>query len=161
MHGLAEKIEPLTALNKSAAATQAALTLDEEQSRSAAIAHCNEIFATFSAEERVAWSLENLPGQYVLSSSFGAQAAVSLHMVASQQPDIPVIFVDTGYLFPETYQFVDELTEKLNLNLQVHNNAGPQGPAAARNQWIDAAHGDVVLITGDQLHVDILCKGAQ
>ena len=67
MHGLAEKIEPLTALNKSAAATQAALTLDEEQSRSAAIAHCNELFATFSAEERVAWSLEHLPGQYVLS----------------------------------------------------------------------------------------------
>lgn len=35
-------------------------------------------------------------------------------------PDIPVILTDTGYLFPETYQFIDELTDKLKLNLQVY-----------------------------------------
>lgn len=34
-----------------------------------------------TAEERVAWELEDLPGEYVLSSSFGIQAAVSLHLV--------------------------------------------------------------------------------
>lgn len=48
--------------------------------------------------------LENLPGDYVLSSSFGIQAAVSLHLVNQIRPDIPVILTDTGYLFPETYQ---------------------------------------------------------
>ncbi|MEA7543777.1 aminotransferase class III-fold pyridoxal phosphate-dependent enzyme, partial [Salmonella enterica subsp. enterica serovar Montevideo] len=36
---------------------------------------------TLTAEERVVWALENLPGEYVLSSSFGIQAAVSLHLV--------------------------------------------------------------------------------
>lgn len=97
-------------------------TLDEEQSRIAALAHCNERFAGLGAEDRVAWSLQNLPGKAVLSSSFGAQAAVSLHMVTQQRPDIPVIFVDTGYLFPETYRFVDELTERLKLNLQVYRS---------------------------------------
>jgi 3'-phosphoadenosine 5'-phosphosulfate sulfotransferase (PAPS reductase)/FAD synthetase len=54
------------------------------------------------------------------SSSFGIQAAVSLHLVNQIRPDIPVILTDTGYLFPETYQFIDELTDKLKLNLKVY-----------------------------------------
>ena len=41
-------------------------------------------------------------------------------MVTRQQPDVPVILIDTGYLFPETYRFVDELTERLSLNLKVY-----------------------------------------
>jgi phosphoadenosine phosphosulfate reductase len=143
MHGLAEKdVAPDTA-PRSAGLSIAARggsdtsdhTLDEEQSRSAAIKHCNELFSTLSAEERVAWSLEHLPNQQVLSSSFGAQAAVSLHMVASQRPDIPVLFVDTGYLFPETYQFVDELTERLQLNLKVYHSR--MSPA-----WQEARYGE-------------------
>ncbi len=56
----------------------------------------------------------------MLSSSFGIQAAVSLHLVNQIRPDIPVILTDTGYLFPETYQFIDELTDKLRLNLKVY-----------------------------------------
>ena len=72
-----------------------------------------------TAEERVAWALANLPGPHVLSSSFGAQAAVMLHLVVSQAPQTPVVVVDTGYLFPETYQFIDTLQQRLNLNLQV------------------------------------------
>jgi phosphoadenosine phosphosulfate reductase len=143
MHGLAEKdVAPDTA-PRSAGLSIAARggsdtfdhTLDEEQSRNAAIKHCNELFSTLSAEERVAWSLEHLPSQQVLSSSFGAQAAVSLHMVASQRPDIPVLFVDTGYLFSETYQFVDELTERLQLNLKVYHSR--MSPA-----WQEARYGE-------------------
>ncbi len=74
------------------------------------------------AEDRIAWALDNLPGHHILSSSFGAQSAVMLHMVTRQKPDIPVVLVDTGYLFPETYAFVDELTEKLDLNLKVYRS---------------------------------------
>lgn len=84
-----------------------------------ALAEVNNQLVKLSAQERVSWALENLPGDFVLSSSFGIQAAVSLHLVTRQQPDIPVILTDTGYLFPETYQFIDTLTEKLDLNLQV------------------------------------------
>lgn len=75
-----------------------------------------------SAEERVAYALEHLPGNAALASSFGAQSAVSLHLLTQAKPDIPVILVDTGYLFPETYQFVDKLTARLNLNLQVYQS---------------------------------------
>ncbi|WP_416411825.1 phosphoadenylyl-sulfate reductase [Pantoea sp. App145] len=84
-----------------------------------ALAETNARLEKQSAEERLNWALEQLPGAFVLSSSFGIQAAVLLHMVTRLKPEIPVILTDTGYLFPETYRFIDELTEQLNLNLQV------------------------------------------
>jgi phosphoadenosine phosphosulfate reductase len=87
-----------------------------------------------TAEERVAWSLKNLPGKHALSSSFGAQAAVSLHMVTRQAPGLPVILVDTGYFFPETYRFIDELAVRLELNLKIYQ---PQMSPA----WLEARYG--------------------
>lgn len=85
-----------------------------------ALAELNVVLARLTAEQRVAWALEHVRGEHVLSSSFGAQAAVSLHLATQLKPDIPVVLIDTGYLFPETYRFVDELTERLALNLKVY-----------------------------------------
>src|SRR5215472_2977907 len=87
-----------------------------------------------SAEERVAWALDHLRPRIVLSSSFGAQSAVLLHMVTRQWREIPVVLVDTGYLFPETYRFIDDLTTRLALNLKVYRAA--HGPA-----WQEARYG--------------------
>ncbi|MBL8197459.1 MAG: phosphoadenosine phosphosulfate reductase family protein, partial [Chromatiales bacterium] len=98
------------------------MLFNEQETRAQAVAHCNQNFESLSAEERVAWALEHLPGEHVLTSSFGIQAAVLLHLVTRQRPDIPVVFIDTGYLFPETYTFVDQLTERLKLNLQVYRS---------------------------------------
>lgn len=75
-----------------------------------------------TALARVEFAANNLPGKYSVSSSFGAQSAVSLHLVTQVMPQIPVILVDTGYLFPETYQFVDQLIDSLNLNLHVYQS---------------------------------------
>ena len=72
------------------------------------------------AAERVQWALERFGSKVILSSSFGAQSAVSLHLVTQLWPQIPVVLVDTGYLFPETYAFADQLTERLKLNLKVY-----------------------------------------
>lgn len=101
-----------------------------------ALAGINAMLAKRSAAQRVAWALEHLPGEHVLSSSFGAQAAVSLHLVSRQRPDIPVILIDTGYLFPETYHFVDQLTARLGLNLKVYQS--PLSPAR-----MEARHGQL------------------
>jgi phosphoadenosine phosphosulfate reductase len=75
-----------------------------------------------TAQERVAWAFENLPDTHIVSSSFGAQSAVMLHMLTQVQPDIPVVLTDTGYLFPETYKFIDDLVQKLSLNLHVYRS---------------------------------------
>ena len=93
-----------------------------------------DMHANMEAEARVEWALDNLPGEHIVSSSFGAQSAVMLHMLAMRRPQIPVVMIDTGYLFPETYRFVDELTDRLDLNLQVFRS--PISPA-----WQEARHG--------------------
>lgn len=108
---------------------------DEEASRSHALEHCNRRFAAWRAEQRIEWSLEHLPGAHVLTSSFGAQAAVSLHLVTKIQPSIPVVLVDTGYLFPETYQFIDDLTAQLGINLKVYR-------AERSAAWQEARYGE-------------------
>ena len=95
---------------------------DERPGCRTGFARCEREYSRMSAEERVQWSLDQLPGNHVLSSSFGAQAAVSLHLLSRAAPGIPVILVDTGYLFPETYRYVDKLTERLNLNLKVYRS---------------------------------------
>ena len=79
----------------------------------------NRALAPMSPQERVVRALELLPGEHVLTSSFGAQSAVMLHLVTSVCPGIPVVLLDTGYLFPETYDFIDHLTNRLKLNLKV------------------------------------------
>jgi len=94
----------------------------------------NAQLETMDAAGRVQWALQHLPGTHVLSSSFGAQSAVALHLLTRQRADIPVILVDTGYLFPETYRFVDELTDRLGLNLKVYR------PLVSR-AWMEARHG--------------------
>jgi|SRR5882724_7229339 len=88
-----------------------------------ALKDLNTWLHALDAQERVAWALETLPGEHALSSSFGAQSATVLHLVTRKHADIPVILIDTGYLFPETYRFVDELSARLNLNLKVYRPA--------------------------------------
>jgi phosphoadenosine phosphosulfate reductase len=86
----------------------------------------NRAFARLDAAGRISQALEILPDAHVHASSFGAQAAVMLHLVTRIVPDIPVVLIDTGYLFPETYQFVDQLTDRLRLNLKVfRSDASP------------------------------------
>ncbi|AWK40652.1 phosphoadenylyl-sulfate reductase [Photorhabdus laumondii subsp. laumondii] len=104
----------------------------EQQEQS--LAEINLRLEMMDAHQRVNWALENLPGEFVLSSSFGIQAAVCLHLVTQEYPDIPVILTDTGYLFPETYQFIDKLTTQLKLNLQVFS--AEHSPA-----WQEARYG--------------------
>ena len=82
----------------------------------------NERLKKASASERLAWASAQFGGGLVLSSSFGAQAAVMLHLATQMRPDIPVIFVDTGYLFQETYEFAERLAKRLEVNLRVYRS---------------------------------------
>jgi len=118
-------------MTNNTAIKQQPLTLDISKE---ALADINETLEKMTAQERVAWALDNLPDTHIVSSSFGAQSAVMLHMLTQAQPDIPVVLTDTGYLFPETYKFIDELVEKLNLNLHVYS-------AEMSSAWQEARFG--------------------
>lgn len=45
---------------------------------------------------------------------------MTLHLVAQNLPQIPIILIDTGYLFAETYRYTRQLTELLNLNVNCY-----------------------------------------
>lgn len=94
----------------------------------------SKVLETMSIVERVEWSMQHLPGQHIVSSSFGAQSAVMLHLLNQVAPGIPVVLTDTGYLFPETYQFIDLLNDKLKLNLKVYR-------APISSAWQEAKFG--------------------
>lgn len=75
----------------------------------------------------IEWAALTFGDGLVMSTSFGIQSAVMLHLVTQVVPNIPVIWVDTGYLVPATYRFAEALTEQLNLNLKVYQS--PISPA--------------------------------
>jgi phosphoadenosine phosphosulfate reductase len=81
----------------------------------------NEVAKTWGPGRIVEWAAKQW-GQsgLVMSSSFGAESAVLLHMAGRALPGIKVIFVDTGYLFPETWEFMESLRRRLDLNVWVY-----------------------------------------
>jgi len=62
---------------------------------------------------------DGLAGDLAVVSSFGAESAVLLDLVASVDPSVPVLFLDTGKHFAETLAYRDLLVERLGLNLVV------------------------------------------
>ncbi|ASC73564.1 Phosphoadenosine phosphosulfate reductase [Halomicronema hongdechloris C2206] len=82
----------------------------------------NRTYADANASSLVAWGAKTFGSGLVMSTSFGIQSAVMLHLVTQIVPDIPVIWVDTGYLPAETYRFAEDLTQRLHLNLHVYQS---------------------------------------
>ncbi len=72
-------------------------------------------------EKRISWAYEQFEEHFSITTSFGIQSAVLLNMVhqINSKAKIKVIWVDTGYLPSETYQYAEELTDKLNLDVEV------------------------------------------
>ncbi len=80
-------------------------------------------FGTLDASQLIQWASLVAGNRLVMSTSFGIQSAALLHLVTRVLPEIPVMWVDTGYLPAETYRFAEELTRRLNLNLKVYQSA--------------------------------------
>jgi len=76
-----------------------------------------------NAGERIAYLYDTFGDRVVASTSFGLQAAVMLHLIAKHAPKIPVVFVDTGYLFAETYQYIESLKKQLDVDLRTYHPA--------------------------------------
>jgi len=98
------------------------------------LASVNAELANADALEVIGWASDTFGDGLVMTSSFGAQSVLLLHLVTRVTPETPVIFIDTGYLFPETYRFAEQLTDRLGLNLKVYR---PRYSAA----WLEASFG--------------------
>jgi phosphoadenosine phosphosulfate reductase len=70
-------------------------------------------------EERLAWAAQTFGKRLLLTSSFGAGSGVLLHMWSKIAPQLPVVFLDTGFLFEETLRYEDELASRFGLTVRV------------------------------------------
>ncbi|MGH8874234.1 MAG: phosphoadenylyl-sulfate reductase [Acidimicrobiia bacterium] len=89
-----------------------------------------------STDELIIWALHR-PGRAAISCGFQASGLALLHMVRRYEPDIPVLFVDTGYHFPETLAFRDRLVREWELNLV---DARPQLDVAEQEAHFGLLH---------------------
>ena len=72
-----------------------------------------------TAEDIVKWAL-SIKGKAIVTTNFGPQEAVLLHMVSQFAPQTEILWIDSGYNKLETYKFADTVTKKLDLNLTVY-----------------------------------------
>lgn len=77
-------------------------------------------FSGLSAEHLLQWAVAEFAETLAVSTSFGIQSAVTLKLATMVNPDLQVIWIDTGYLPAETYAYATTLTKQLNLNLKVY-----------------------------------------
>jgi phosphoadenosine phosphosulfate reductase len=77
-------------------------------------------------------ALREFPGKAALVSSFGSESAVLLHLLAGIDPNVPVLFLNTGKLFGETLRYRDRLQDLLGMG-DVRSLAPNQPERAARD----------------------------
>jgi phosphoadenosine phosphosulfate reductase len=82
----------------------------------------NPAFEKQSAQQIIDWSNRQFGDELVMTSSFGDQAVVLIHLATQIKPDIKIIFVDTGYLFPETHLFMEQVRQRFNLNVWTYRS---------------------------------------
>ncbi len=78
----------------------------------------NNEFSGKSTEEILTWANEEFGEDLVVTSSFQTQSVPLLHLVSQYAPDARIIFLNTGFHFPETIQFKDGLANLFSLNIQ-------------------------------------------
>ena len=74
-------------------------------------------FETLQPDQLVRALLEQVPGRACLTCSFQAEDMIVLDLLRALQPDIPVLFLDTGYHFRETYAYRDRMQQHWRLNV--------------------------------------------
>jgi phosphoadenosine phosphosulfate reductase len=82
----------------------------------------NRHLESLSTPERLEWAWETFEGEIVATSSFQTQSVPLLHLVGRTVPELPVVFLDTGFHFPETLSFRDRLEEMFGLNVRSETN---------------------------------------
>lgn len=76
-------------------------------------------------EERLAFAVEGYGDRLLFTSSFGAGSGVLLHLWSRVAPHLPVVCIDTGFLFDETIEYRDRMVRDLGLRLEI---AKPEMP---------------------------------
>jgi len=82
-----------------------------------------------AAEDIVRWALQQNQS-VITTTSFSPNSAAMLHLVTQIQPDMPIVWVDSGYNMPDAYRVAEQLIQKLHLHMHIYT---PQMTAERRN----------------------------
>ena len=78
----------------------------------------NIAFEDAHPREVLAWALERSGLERIaIASAFQAEGTVVMHLATRIRPDIPILFLETGYQFAETLAFKEQLADRLGLNV--------------------------------------------
>jgi len=78
----------------------------------------NERFESAHPSEIVRWAVEDSRlDRIAIASAFQAEGTCVIHMATRIRPDVPILFLETGFQFAETLAFKEQLTEQLQLNV--------------------------------------------
>ncbi len=88
------------------------------------VARINERLEGAHPSEALRWAVETVtPGRLIVVSSFGSTGMVNLHLLSEIAPEVPVVFVDTLYHFPETLEHAERVKEHYGLEVRVYRPA--------------------------------------
>jgi phosphoadenosine phosphosulfate reductase len=85
---------------------------------SSRLADLNQRFETSAPEEVLRWAVQEFPTDVILTCSFQHEGVVLAHMLRAIKPDVPVVFIDTGFHFKETLAYKDAIVKLLDLPLR-------------------------------------------
>ena len=96
-------------------------TMEQNLNSTFSIKEANLRLAKLSAEDRIAWALDEFDTEFALTTSFGLQSSVLLHMIhkIDKYRKSKIIWVDSGYLPHETYQYAEKLMNLLKININI------------------------------------------
>lgn len=97
----------------------------------------NERLERASPRDRLAWAVDRWGRELLFTSSFGAGSGVLLHLWSLVARDLPVVFIDTGFLFEETHRYKDDLAARFGLRVEVVK------PEHTRDAFLREYGGDV------------------
>ena len=82
------------------------------------LARQNDLFETAVPEEILAWVTSGFAPDAVLTMSLQHEGVVIAHMLRQVAPETPILFIDTGYHFPETLAYRDQLVERFGFPIR-------------------------------------------
>ncbi|HYC23829.1 MAG TPA: phosphoadenylyl-sulfate reductase [Candidatus Bathyarchaeia archaeon] len=96
------------------------------------LAEQNEVFERSTPQQILAWTVETFAPDAVLTCSFQHEGVVLAHMLRSLAPATPIFFIDTGYHFPETLAYRDELIERFGFPVRNLSSVMPREEFVAK-----------------------------
>src|SRR4051812_9072200 len=82
----------------------------------------NPMFEKEHPSKIVDLAIAQFEGDLIVFSILGVESMVTIHLAIQVKPDIRIVTVDTGFLFPETHRFMEQVRQRFNLNVWAYRS---------------------------------------